>query len=100
MEIHENCTVADLRYFRRWVGRAFAGMIRFAYAFLWKIGKRTTANTIMMGVYHQPVRGLAKFGGLSRRQMNALILMFNGHFWKGLHRFLHKGKRKSKGLSE
>ena len=100
MEIHENCTVADLRYSRRWVGRAFAGMIRFAYAFLWKIGKRTTANTIMMGVYHQPVRGLAKFGGLSRRQMNALILMFNGHFWKGLHRFLHKGKRKSKGLSE
>lgn len=94
MVIGENSTVADLRYSRRWVGRAFAGVIRIAISFLRKIGKRTTANTLVMGVTHQPVRGLAKFGGMSRRQMEALLLMFNGHFFKGAFRFLSKEKVK------
>lgn len=93
MVIHENCTVADLRYSKRWVGRAFAGVISFAIAFLRKIGKRTTANTLVMGVTHQPIRGLAKFGGMSRRQMEALIMMFNGHVFKGIGRFFSKEKR-------
>ena len=39
MVIHENCTIADLRYSKRWVGRAVAGAIRFAISFLRKIGK-------------------------------------------------------------
>ena len=47
-----------------------------------------------MGVWHQPVRGLAKFGGMSRRQMEALLLMFNGHFFRGAGRFLTKEKVK------
>lgn len=92
MVIHENCTVADLRYSRRWVGRLFAWAIRFAHGFLWKIGNRTMANTLTMGVTHQPIRGLAKFGGMSRRQMEALLLMFNGHLFKGIGQFLTKEK--------
>lgn len=94
MVIDENCTVADLRYSKRWVGRLFSGAIRFAHAFLWKTGNRSAANTIMMGVYHQPVRGLAKFGGMSRRQMEGMLEMFNGHIFKGLGKFLTKGKKK------
>ena len=96
MVIDENCTVADLRYSKRWVGRLFSGAIRFAHAFLWKTGNRSAANTIMMGVYHQPVRGLAKFGGMSRRQMEGMLEMFNGHLFKGLGKFLTKGKKKKK----
>lgn len=94
MVIDENCTVADLRYSKRWVGRAFAGGIRFAIGFLKKTGKRTNANTLIMGVLHQPVRGIAKFGGLSRRRMEALLLMFNGHLFKGIGRFITKEKKK------
>ena len=94
MVIHENCTIADLRYSKRWVGRAFSGVIRFAIAFLRKTGKRTTANTLVMGALHQPIRGLAKFGGMSRRQMEALLLMFNGHMFKGIGRFMTKEKVK------
>ncbi|MDE7405381.1 MAG: glycoside hydrolase family 3 C-terminal domain-containing protein [Clostridiales bacterium] len=94
MVIHENCTVADLRYSKRWVGRAFSGVIRFVIAFLRGIGKRTTANTLVMGVLHQPVRGLAKFGGMTRRKMEGLLLMFNGHFFKGVHTFFSKEKVK------
>lgn len=94
MVITENCTVADLRYSKRWVGRAFAGVISFAISFLKKTGHRSTANTLVMGVTHQPVRGLAKFGGMSRRQMEALLLMFNGHVFKGIGRFFSKEKTK------
>lgn len=94
MVIDENCTVADLRYSKRWVGRLFAWSIRFAHGFLWKIGKKESANTLTMGVMHQPVRGLAKYGGMTRRQMEALIMMFNGHLFKGLGKFLTKEKKK------
>ncbi len=94
MVIHENCTIADLRYSRRWIGRAFSGGVRFAIGFLRKTGHRTTTNTLVMGVLHQPIRGMAKFGGMSRRQLEGMIMMFNGHFFKGLGRFLSKEKVK------
>lgn len=92
MVIGENSTVADLRYSKRWVGRLFSGAIRFAIWFCRAIGQRTTANTLVQGMLHQPVRGLAKYGGMSRRQMEALIMMFNGHMFKGIGRFLSKEK--------
>lgn len=98
MVIDDNCTVADLRYSKRWVGRAFSGVIRFAIKFLRGIGKRTTANTLVMGVLHQPVRGIAKFGGMSRRQLEGLKLMFNGHFFKGLHWVTSKSKEEKAAI--
>ena len=61
MVIHENCTVADLKYSRGWAGRAFSGVIRFAIGFCRAFGMRTQANTLVMGVLHQPVRGMEKF---------------------------------------
>lgn len=94
MVIHENCTISDLRYSKRWVGRFFSWAIRFAKSFFWKIGMRSLSNTLEMGMVHQPIRGLAKFGGMSRRQMEALIMMFNGHVFKGIGRFLTKEKSK------
>lgn len=92
--IDENCTVADLRYGKRWIGRLFSGVIRFAIKFLRGIGKRMTANTLVMGVLHQPVRGLAKFMGWSRRRMEGFMAMCNGHFFKGFGKFVTKGKKK------
>lgn len=96
MVIHENCTVSDLRYSKRWVGRFFSWAIRFAQSFLWKVGARTLSNTLTMGMVHQPVRGLAKFGGMNRRQMEALLLMFNGHVFKGIGKFFSKEKTEKK----
>lgn len=91
--IHENSTVADLQYSKRWVGRFFSWTIKFMYTLLWKLGKRTQANTLIMGIWHLPIRGLAKFGRMSRRQMESLIMIFNGHLLKGIGRFLSKEKR-------
>ena len=58
---------------------------------------RTNANTLVMGVLHQPVRGLAKYGGMTRRKMEGLLTMFNGSFFKGLHLFLSKERVKKVG---
>ena len=96
MIITENSTVADLRYSRRWVGRLFSGAIRFVIKFMNLIGNRSMANTLVMGVLHQPVRGLAKFGGMSRRQMKALLMMFNGQMCRGIVKFLSKDKKDNK----
>ena len=92
MSIHENSTVGDLRYAKGWVGRAFSGGIRFAVAFCKAFRMRSKANTLVMGVLHQPVRGLAKFGGMNRRKMEGLLLMFNGYFFKGIKQFFKKEK--------
>lgn len=94
MIIYENATVEDLRYSRSFVGRAFSRIIRHLIKFLRAVGAKTTANTLVMGVLHQPIRGIAKFGGLSRNKLEGLLLIFNGHFFKGMHRFLKRERRK------
>ena len=93
MKIHENCTVEDLRYSPGWVGRTFSWAIRFVIGLLRAFGSNNNANTLVMGVLNQPVRGVAKFGGMSRRQMEGLLTMFNGKFFKGLKMFLSKEKK-------
>ena len=93
MVIHENCTVADLRYAKGWFGRAFSGAVMLVIAVMGKVGNKTTAVTLKTSALHLPVRGLAKFGGFSRRTMEGLILMFNGRFFKGLFRLITKGKK-------
>ncbi len=93
LPVHENTTVGDLRYARGWTGRLFSWAIRFAIKFCKIFGKRAAANTLVMGTLHQPMRGLAKFGKMNRRQMEGLIKMFDGHFFKGAHQFLHKTKQ-------
>lgn len=98
MVITHNTTIAQLRYSKRWVGRLFSGSILFAYKFLKFIGKRKSANTLMMGMYHQPMRGLSRMSGgiISWGQLNGLIMMFNGKFFKGLCHFFKEGRKKRK----
>lgn len=102
-----NSSISDLHYAKGFAGRLFAGSIRFAIKFLRKIGKRTTANTLVMGVYYNPVRALSRMtgGAMSMAQLDGLIIMFNGHFWKGLHHFNKMGRarkkeKKAKGKKE
>lgn len=90
MVIEPNSSVAQLRYARGWTGRVFAWAIRTAIAVLRGVGNRTTANTLVMGVLHQPMRGLQKFGNMTDGQINGLMTMFNGKFFKGFGMFLKK----------
>ena len=94
MIIHYNTTVAQLKYARGWAGRFFARVINFVMKLLKAFGNPTLANTIVMGVYHQPMRGLSRMtgGAIHWKQLDGLIMMFNGKFFKGLHKFFKEGR--------
>ena len=89
--MEENTTVSELKYAKGWTGRWLAAGIRIAHRFLKAIGKKSAANTLEMGVFHLPIRALAKFGGMNRRQMEGLLLLFNGHLITGLKTFFGSG---------
>ena len=96
-----NTTMRELRYAKRWIGRLVGKAIPWFVRVLKRFGKRELANTLIMGVVHQPMRGLSRFsgGGMRMSQLDGLIMMFNGHFFKGLHH-MNKEKRKYKKIAK
>ena len=98
IEVDYNTSYSDLRYAKGWVGRFAEWAIRFFIGFLRKIGQRTTANTLVMGVYYNPVRSFSRMTGaaISMAQLDGLIMVFNGHFFKGLHHFFKMGRARKK----
>lgn len=98
MVIGYNTTVEQLRYSKRWVGRAFSGAVRGGIKLLRFLGIRSLANTLTMGVLHLPMRGLAHMSGgmISWGQLDGLMMMFNGHFFKGVGTFFKEGRLRSK----
>ncbi len=96
INVDYNTTVMELRYARGWTGRCFAWGIRTAEKLLRLVGKRQLANTLIMGMFHNPMRGLSRMSGgmISWNQLNALIIMFNGHFFKGFRAFMKASKER------
>ena len=90
-----NTTMSELRYAKRWIGRLVGKAIPWFVRVLRKFGNRVLANTLVMGVVHQPMRGMSRFsgGGLRMSQLDGLIMIFNGHFFKGLHHFNKEGRK-------
>ena len=95
MVIDYNTTFQELRYSKRWIGRLIGKAIPWFTRVLYKCGNRVLANTLVMGVVHQPMRGMSRFsqGGLRMSQLDGLISMFNGHFFSGLHHFFKEGRK-------
>ena len=98
MVIDYNTTFRELRYSKRWIGRLVGKAIPWFVRVCRKFGNRVLANTLVMGVVHQPMRGMSRFsqGGLRMSQLDGLIMVFNGHFFKGLHHFFKEGRRYKK----
>lgn len=90
-----NDTVAQCQYAKGWAGRFAFRCISFAHKFLWKIGKKETANMIMMSVYHMPFRGIARMTGgiMNMPMLDGMLMMVNGHFCKGLKHLLSEKKK-------
>lgn len=88
--------VADLRYAKGFSGRFFALAIRSSMWWLRHFNRRQQANTIQFGVYYQPMRSLSRMtlGKISWKQLDGLIAMFNGHFFKGFYYFLKENHRR------
>lgn len=93
-----NTSVIELKYAKGWTGRLFSGAIRFAIKFLECIGSKDKANVLIMGVINQPMRSISRMtnGAITMGQLNGLILMFNGHFFKGFKKFIKEGSKKPK----
>lgn len=95
IEVGYNTAISQLKFAKGWTGRFLAWGMRFGYKLLKAIGKRSAANVLMMGMYHMPLRGISRMtgGAVSWGQLDGLILMFNGHFFKGLGKFFREGKK-------
>ena len=98
MKVGYNTTVNELRYARGWTGRFFSFVIRHVISLLRKTGKASKSNELIMGVLHQPMRGISRMTGglICWEELNGLITMFNGHFFKGLNQFFKGRKEKNK----
>lgn len=99
-----NDTIAQCQYAKGWFGRIAYYSIIQTQRFLRKIGKRSTANIMDMSILNLPFRGIARMTGgmVNMPMLDGILLMVNGHFFKGLWQVtkekakLIKAKRKSK----
>ncbi|WP_339316266.1 glycoside hydrolase family 3 C-terminal domain-containing protein [Paenibacillus sp. FSL R10-2734] len=90
-----NDTIAQCQYAKGGFARLAYHAIVFAHRFFRKIGKRDTANLIMMSFYHMPFRGIARMTGgvVNMPMLDGILMIANGHFFKGLIHVL-KERRK------
>lgn len=97
-----NDTIAQCRYAKGGFARFAIHLIDFAYWFLIKIGKRSTANIIMMSIYHMPFRGIARMTGgvMNMHMLDGILMIANGHFFKGLNHVLKERSKMIKAAKE
>ncbi|MRH41628.1 glycosyl hydrolase [Aquibacillus halophilus] len=91
-------TIEQCQYAKGIFGRLVYHSIVFTHWFLKKIGKRSTANLIMMSIYHMPFRGIARLTGgvVNMPMLDGILMMVNGHFFKGLGHLLKEKRKKLK----
>ncbi|MDL4841993.1 beta-glucosidase family protein [Aquibacillus rhizosphaerae] len=91
-------TIEQCQYAKGLLGRLTYRTIVFVHWFLRKIGKRSTANLIMMSIYYMPFRGIARLTGgvVNMPMLDGILMMVNGHFFKGLKHFIKERRKKLK----
>lgn len=97
-----NDTIAQCQYAKGFAARFAFHAIVFAHWFLMKIGKRSTANLIMMSIYHMPFRGVARMTGgmINMPMLDGILQMVNGKFFKGLSHLLIERKKLMEGAAK
>lgn len=93
-------TFSDLKYARGWVGRLVGGALNLGIWWAKKTNNKKLRNFIIFGPYYYPMRALSRMLGMTMEQADGLIMVFNGHFFKGLGHFFSAGKRKPKVAKE
>ncbi|WP_112179878.1 MULTISPECIES: glycoside hydrolase family 3 C-terminal domain-containing protein [Paraliobacillus] len=91
-------TIEQCQYAKGLFGRITYHLIVFIHWFLRKTGKRNTANLIMMSIYYMPFRGIARLTGgvVNMPMLDGILMMVNGHFFKGLIHFIKERRKKLK----
>lgn len=86
-ELTRNDAICQLYY-------AKTGIARLAYKILTRVKEKSEAKGIpdlnILFVYNMPFRALAKMSGglMSDRMVDDVVLLVNGHFWRGLGRLI------------
>ncbi len=89
--LNENNLFADLKYARGWTGRLTYHVLHMLIKFGNKHNKNL-ANAIIMGPWSFPMRAISRMMNMPMKKAMGLMNMFDGHFFKGLHQFLHGSK--------
>jgi beta-glucosidase len=97
-----NDTIAQCQYAKGGAARFAFKLINFSHWFLRKVGKRSTANLIMMSIYHMPFRGVSRMTGgvINMPMLDGILMIVNGQFFKGLFHLVKERKKKIKNLKE
>lgn len=95
-----NDTIAQCQYAKGIFGRLGFYIIVFVHWYLKKTGKRNSANIMMMSIYHMPFRGIARMtgGAVNMPMLDGILMMVNGHFFKGLNHLLKERHKKIKAV--
>ena len=86
-ELTRNDAICQLYY-------AKTGIARLVYKILTRVKEKSEAKGIpdlnILFVYNMPFRALAKMSGglMSDRMVDDVVLLVNGHFWRGLGRLI------------
>lgn len=96
--VEYNTTVRELRYAKGMSGRLIYKISVNLIRHYKKKGDTKKVITIAGGLFNQPMRGLSRLTGgmIHWDQLDGLIEMFNGHFFRGLHHFNKAGKKHKK----
>ena len=101
-----NDTIAQCQYAKGFLARIVFYVIRFAYWYCKKTGKRWAANNIMMSIYHMPFRGIARQtgGAVNMAMLDGILLAINGCFFRGTFHFfkerfkMHRARKEKKSI--
>lgn len=95
-----NDTIAQCQYAKGGLARFAYHLMVFSHWFLRKIGKRSTANIIMMSVYHMPFRGIARMTGgvMNMPMLDGTLMIVNGQFFKGVKHVLKERSKMKRSV--
>lgn len=79
----------------RFVGKTLRAIVRYGNRHDKKL-----RNFFLIGPYSLPMRAVGRMANMPLKKVDGLILMFNGHFFKGLHRYLKGDSEAPKTLKE
>ena len=96
LRVDMNTTIHELRYAPGWTGRCFSRAIDVAIFWLKLRKKRYQANFLANGIMNLPLRGMSRMSGgvISQKELDGLIIAFNGACFKGFKMFFHSRKLK------
>ena len=97
-EIQYNDTISQCQYAKGILARCSYHIIVFSHKCFVFVGRRDIADTLLVGIYNMPFRGLAKVtaGTINKKMVDRILMMVNGHLINGASKFIRE--RNNKGF--